>query len=69
MCFPDEGPRLTETSHFVIKSLELKCHAYIFCLTHGTHIYSLPFIIYIYICVCVFCLYIIQYAHTFMRYI
>ena len=27
---PDEGPRRTETSHLLIKSLELMCHAVIF---------------------------------------
>ena len=32
MCSPDEGPRRTETSLFFIKSLELKCHAYIIWL-------------------------------------
>ena len=30
MCSNDEGPRRNETSHFLIKSFELKCHAYIF---------------------------------------
>ena len=30
MCSPDEGPRRAETSHLLIKSLELKCHAHIF---------------------------------------
>ena len=32
MCSPDEGPRRAETSHFLIKSLELKCQVYIFLL-------------------------------------
>ena len=55
MCSPDEGPRRTETLHFIIKSLELKCHVYIFnyylCYyipTHGAHIDSFLCIIYIY---------------------
>ena len=30
MCSHDEGPRTTETSHFLIKSFELMCHAHIF---------------------------------------
>ena len=30
MCSPVEGPRRTETLHFFIKSLELKCHVHIF---------------------------------------
>ena len=30
MCSPVEGPGRTETSHFFIKSLELKCHVHIF---------------------------------------
>ena len=30
MCSPGEGSRRTETSYFLIKSLELKCHAYVF---------------------------------------
>ena len=30
MHYPDEGPRRTETKHFLIKSLELMCHTYIF---------------------------------------
>ena len=29
MCSPVEGHRRTETSHFLIKSLELKCHVHI----------------------------------------
>ena len=29
---PDEGPRRSETSHLLIKSFELRCHAYIFGL-------------------------------------
>ena len=32
MCSPVEGPRRTETSHVLIKSLELKCHVHIFLL-------------------------------------
>ena len=32
MCSPVEGPMRTETSHFLIKSLELKCHVHIFLL-------------------------------------
>ena len=30
MCSHGEGPRRTETSHLLTKSLELKCHAHIF---------------------------------------
>ena len=30
MCSPVEGPRKTETSHVLIKSLELKCHVHFF---------------------------------------
>ena len=30
MCSPVEGPRRSETSHFLITSLELKCHVHIF---------------------------------------
>ena len=54
MCSPDEGPRSTETSHLLIKSLELKCHAHIFYYLcyyipiHGTRIYSI-ILLYIYI--------------------
>ena len=30
MCCPDEGPRRTETSHFLMKSLKLRCQVYVF---------------------------------------
>ena len=30
VCSPVEGPRRTETSHFFIKSLELKCQVHFF---------------------------------------
>ena len=36
---PVEGPRRTETSHFLIKSLELKCHVHIFLLFVYIYIY------------------------------
>ena len=32
MCSSVEGPRRTETSHFFLKSPELKCHVHIFPL-------------------------------------
>ena len=40
MCSPVEGPRRTETSHVLIKSLELKCHVHIFLLFIYIYIYS-----------------------------
>ena len=56
MCSPDEGPRRTETSHFFIKSLELKCHTYIFLLfvllySSTQDAYLFVTIYFIYICV------------------
>ena len=30
MCSPDEGSKRTEKSYLITKSMELKCHAYIF---------------------------------------
>ena len=47
MCSPDEGHRRTETSYFLIKSLELMCHAYFFtvyiyiCIHTGMYIFIL----------------------------
>ena len=40
MCSPVEGPRRTETSHFLIKSLELKCHVHVFSLFIYIYIYA-----------------------------
>ena len=40
MCSPVEGPRRTETSHVLIKSLELKCHVHIFLLYIYIYIYK-----------------------------
>ena len=63
MCSPDDGPRWTVASHFLMKSLDLMCHAYfldiyIYIYMH-MHIY-----IYIYICVCVCVMYVcVQYLH------
>ena len=49
---PDEGPRWTEASHFLIKSLELECHAHILRLFIYTYIYVDTHIgVYIYICI------------------
>ena len=39
MCSPDVGRRRTKTLHFIIKSLELRCHAYILCLFIYIYIY------------------------------
>ena len=62
MCSPVEGPRRTETSHFLIKSLELKCHVHIFLLfvllysnTQDAYLFVICILykhtyIYIYIC-------------------
>ena len=50
MCSPVEGPRRTETSHVLIKSLELKCHVHIFFYYLSIYIYMLDIYIYIYIC-------------------
>ena len=44
MCSPVEGPRRTETSHVLIKSLELKCHVHIFLLF--IHIYVYIYIVF-----------------------
>ena len=57
MCSPGEGPRRTETSHLLTKSLKLKCHAHIFltiCVIIFQHtgrifIRSCAFHVYIYI--------------------
>ena len=58
MCSPVEGPRRTETSHFLIKSLELKCHVHILRLfvllysnTRDAYLFVAMHYIYIYMCV------------------
>ena len=58
MCSPDEGPKRTETSHLLIKSLELRCHAHIFSLfvllysnTRDVYLFVAMHFIFIYICI------------------
>ena len=61
MCSPVEGLRRTETSHFLRKSLEFKCHVHIF----------LPFVLQYsnireaYIFVAMHFIYIYVYVHVF----
>ena len=56
MCSPGEGPRRTETSHMLIKSLESKLHAHIFLLfvllysnTRSAYLFVAMHYIYIYL--------------------
>ena len=56
MCSSVEGPRRTETSYFLVKSLELKCHAHISLLfvllysnTRDAYLFVAMRFIYIYI--------------------
>ena len=72
MCSPVEGPRRTETSHFFIKSLELKCHVHIFYYlcnyipTHGyifIRYYAFYIYVGIYVCICIAYLCVYTYTH------
>ena len=59
MCSPDEGPRRTETSYFLMKSLESKCHAHIFLLL----IYICAYVC-IRICVMCMCMHVYVFVYV-----
>ena len=66
MCAPDECRRRTETSHLLTKSLELRCHAHIFC--------TICVIIFQHTgCICIGCyafyVYIYIYMHMYAIYV
>ena len=55
ICSPDEGSMTTETSHFIIKSLVIMCHAYIFLVfvllyanTRDAYLFATIYFMYIY---------------------
>ena len=78
MYSPVEGPRRTVTSHLLIKSLELMCHAHIFLLryyisAHGRifiRYYSLHiYLAHAYSVVCILCVYYICVCILFMYFL